>query len=103
MANLRCNTSCLNTGLRGKFGNSNILCSLCGQTREEDLNHFIFSCSEFNAFREQMLTKIVEQIPYFTNLDFDEKMKRLFIKPKENVKIAFENYIIKAYEQRLQF
>ena len=47
--------------------------------------------------------KLSEQIPYFTNLDFDEKMKKLFIKPKVNVKIAFENDIVKAYEQRLQF
>ena len=102
IANLRCNTSCLKTGLNYKFTKSETKCPCCESNLVEDIYHFAFSCTEYNDLRDQMYARIIEHIPYFRQLNSEDKMKRLLISPHRILKNCFETFIIKAYERRSQ-
>ena len=106
IANLICYTSCLNASLNKKFGSrpniNSIKCPFCN-SKDEDFNHFMFACSKYNEARNNMIQNIKLDIPYFQTLTFEDMIKRIFFSPSEIIKKALNTFILKAYEDRLNF
>ena len=50
-----------------------------------------------------MIQNIKLDIPYFQTLTFENKIKRILYSPSEIIKNALNTFILKAYEDRLNF